>query len=255
MELRSAERILRNITKTVSCAVFDLDNSVFGYGRYGLNDGNRGRGIKAFRGEGTDGMGGGAERPRGSSQQCSAMHAVSPTGETKAETLAETATAKKARKEWMVKEQLERKGLRKRYVQDSLFSTIFRLGTSFTSASHEGLCDSIARSAEDVVRVVHEDYVTLAVHLYLLFTRMKAERFMGTKPLQQRQHVVFKDRSDCRTHLSPDIQLPTRYSCGAHPAAEIHLHEGSRVGDTNGRAVLVWRKPYRVWRYKSFLED
>ena len=153
------------------------------------------------------------------------------------------------------KEQLERKGFRKRFVQDSLFSTIFRLGTSFTSASHEGLCDSIARSAEDVVRVVHEDYVTLAVHLYLLFTRIKAERFMGTKPLQQRQHVVFKDRSDCRTHLSPDIQLPTRYSCGAHLAAKIHHHEGSREGDTNGRAVLVWRKPYRVWRYKSFLED
>ena len=76
------------------------------------------------------------------------------------------------------KEQLERKGFRKKYVHDSLFSIIFRLGTSFTSAS---LCDYIARSAEDVVRVVHEDYMSLAVHLYLPLTKMKTQRFMRTK--------------------------------------------------------------------------
>ena len=40
-ELDFAERILGNITKTVSCVVFDLDDSAFYYGRYGLNDGDR----------------------------------------------------------------------------------------------------------------------------------------------------------------------------------------------------------------------
>ena len=64
------------------------------------------------------------------------------------------------------------------------------------------------------------------------------ERNVG-ESLQQRPHVVFNDRSNCRTHLSPDVQLPTRCLCGAHQAAETHHHEGSREGDTNGRAVLV----------------
>ena len=40
-ELDFAEIILGNITKTVSCVVFDLDDSAFDYGRYGLNDGDR----------------------------------------------------------------------------------------------------------------------------------------------------------------------------------------------------------------------
>ena len=43
LELDFAERILGNITKTVSCVVFDLDNSAFDYDCYGLNDGDRGR--------------------------------------------------------------------------------------------------------------------------------------------------------------------------------------------------------------------
>ena len=76
------------------------------------------------------------------------------------------------------KEQLEGKGFsdernQSKYTHNSWFSTIFRLGTSFTSASHKGLCDSIARSAEGVVRVVQEDYVSLEFHLYLPLTEMK----------------------------------------------------------------------------------
>ena len=81
------------------------------------------------------------------------------------------------------------------------------------------------------------------------------ERDVG-ESLQQRQHVAFNDRSSCRTHLLPDIQLPTRCLCRAHQAAEIHHHEGCKEGDTNSRGVLVCHKPYRVvWRYKSLLEE
>ena len=43
LELGFVERILGNMTKTVSCAVFYLWNSVFDYGRHSLNEGNRGR--------------------------------------------------------------------------------------------------------------------------------------------------------------------------------------------------------------------
>ena len=118
MKLRFAERILGNITETASCAVFDLDNSLFNYGRYGLNDGNRGRGIKASRGQGTDGMGGGLKGL--GEQQCSAMHAVSPTGKTRAETPAETAKAKKASKERMVKSDLRGRVPEKRGMNQSM---------------------------------------------------------------------------------------------------------------------------------------
>ena len=37
------ERILGNTTKTVSRAVFDLDDSMFDHGRYDLKGGDRGR--------------------------------------------------------------------------------------------------------------------------------------------------------------------------------------------------------------------
>ena len=41
-DLDFAERILGNITKPVSCVVFDLNNP-FDYGHCSLNDGDRGR--------------------------------------------------------------------------------------------------------------------------------------------------------------------------------------------------------------------
>ena len=184
LKLCCTQRIL--ITKTVSCAVFDLHNSVFGYGRYSLNARNRGRGIKASRGEGTDGMGGGAERPRGSSQH-SALPCTQFHPEEKQERKHQQRKLRRKSKEGMHgKERLEGKGFsdernESKYAHDSRFSTNFRLGTLFTSASHKGFCDSIARSAEDVVRVVHEDYVSPTVHLCLPLTKMETERFMGTK--------------------------------------------------------------------------
>ena len=43
-ELDFSQRSLGNIPKTVSCVVFDLDDSAFNYGcNYNLNDGDRGR--------------------------------------------------------------------------------------------------------------------------------------------------------------------------------------------------------------------
>ena len=42
-ELDFVKRIHVNITKTVSYGVSDLDDSALDYGRYGLNDGDRGR--------------------------------------------------------------------------------------------------------------------------------------------------------------------------------------------------------------------
>ena len=88
------------------------------------------------------------------------------------------------------------------------------------------------------LRVVHEDYVPLAVH----FDRDETRAFGGKRnvreSLQQRQHAAFHDRSNCRTYLSPDVQLPTRCSCEVHQAANIQHHQqGSREGDTNHRAV------------------
>ena len=68
------------------------------------------------------------------------------------------------------------------------------------------------------LRIVHEDEVPLTIHLYLLLIKRKLnvlwERNVG-ESLQQRQHVVYNDRSDYRTHLSSNVQLPTRCSCGA----------------------------------------
>ena len=73
------------------------------------------------------------------------------------------------------------------------------------------------------LRVVHEDEVPLTVHLYLLLIKRKLnglwERNVG-ESLQQGQHVVFNDRNECRTHLSPNVHLQIRCSCGAHQAAK-----------------------------------
>ena len=65
--------------------------------------------------------------------------------------------------------------------------------------------------------------------------------------MHQHQHVVFRNRSNRRTHLLTDVQLPIQCSYVAHQAAEIHHHkQGFRAGDTNDRAVLRGRKPYRI---------
>ena len=83
---------------------------------------------------------------------------------------------------------------------------------------HEGIVHTMV-----YLRVVHEDYVPLTVNLYLLLMKQKLnilwERNVG-ESLQQSQHVVFNDRSDCRTHLSPNAQLQIRCSCGTRKAAK-----------------------------------
>ena len=50
-------------------------------------------------------------------------------------------------------------------------------------------------------------------------TKRLVEQNVG-ESLQQGQHVVFNDGNNCRTHLSPNVQLQIQCSCGADKAAK-----------------------------------
>ena len=95
----------------------------------------------------------GAERHRGSSQHSTLLCRFSPTGETRAETQAETAKAKKASKERMVKSDL--RGRNPKTIGRNQSMRIIHGFRQFSPrhivyiACHKGLCDSIAQSAED----------------------------------------------------------------------------------------------------------
>ena len=73
------------------------------------------------------------------------------------------------------------------------------------------------------------------------------------------QHVVFNDKSNWRTHLSPNVQL----LCNSQLDLNVeriklpkYMTKRDLERETNGCAVMVCRKPYRVvWKYKSLLKE